>query len=104
MVEPLIPKQEVGVRYLPAPCCVLEQRHIYSPKSTGNTQEATARPDMTEKLFTGTLSNNESLPPSTIIQAYMHVLITCKYGYDFIKNSRENVMPLFSQFEVYDFI
>ena len=29
-----------GVRYLPLPCCVLEQRHIYSPKSTGNTKEA----------------------------------------------------------------
>ena len=32
------------------------------PKSTGNTQEAVApiRPDMTEKLFTGTLSKNET--------------------------------------------
>ena len=31
-----------GVRYLPPPCYVLEQRHIYSPKFTGNTQEAVA--------------------------------------------------------------
>ena len=31
-----------GVRYLPQPCCVLEQKHIYSPKSTGNTQEVVA--------------------------------------------------------------
>ena len=31
-----------GTRYLPPPCCVIEQRHIYSPKSTGNTQEAVA--------------------------------------------------------------
>ena len=30
-------------RYLRPSCCVLEQRHIYSPKSTGNTQEAMAR-------------------------------------------------------------
>ena len=31
-----------GVRYLPPTCCVLEQRYIYSPKSTGNAQEAVA--------------------------------------------------------------
>ena len=31
--------QKPGVRYLPPPCCVVEQRHIYSPESTGNTQE-----------------------------------------------------------------
>ena len=31
-----------GVRYLPPPGCVLEQRHIYSAKSTGNTKEAVA--------------------------------------------------------------
>ena len=30
-----------GVRYLTPPC-VLEQRHIYSPKGTSNTQEAVA--------------------------------------------------------------
>ena len=30
------------------------------PKSTGNTQEEVARPDMTEKLFTGTLNKNET--------------------------------------------
>ena len=30
------------------------------PKSTGNTQEALVRPNMTEKLFTGTLSKNET--------------------------------------------
>ena len=36
-----------GVRDLPPPCCVFEQIHIYSPKSTGNTQEtmATSRHD-----------------------------------------------------------
>ena len=32
MVESVTPEREVGVRYLPPPCCVLEQRHIYSPK------------------------------------------------------------------------
>ena len=42
MVESLTPEGEVGVRYLPPPCCVLEQRQIYSPKSTGNTREAVA--------------------------------------------------------------
>ena len=39
VVESLTPEREAGVRYLPPPCCVLEQRHIYSPKSTCNTQE-----------------------------------------------------------------
>ena len=41
MVESLTPEGS-GVRYLTPPCCVLEQRHIYSSKSTGNTQEAVA--------------------------------------------------------------
>ena len=31
-----------GFPTIPSPCCVLEQRHIYSPKSTGNTQKAMA--------------------------------------------------------------
>ena len=30
MVEPQTPEREVGVRYLPPPCCLLERRHIYS--------------------------------------------------------------------------
>ena len=44
MVKSLTPEREVVVRYLPPPCYVLEQRHIYSPKSTctGNTKEAVA--------------------------------------------------------------
>ena len=32
VVEPLTPEQEVGVRYLPPPCCVLEQRHVLPEK------------------------------------------------------------------------
>ena len=39
VVDPLNPEREVGVRYLPPPCCVLEQRHIYSTKNTSNTKE-----------------------------------------------------------------
>ena len=35
-------KHICGGQYLPPPCCVLEQRHIYSPKSNGNTQKAVA--------------------------------------------------------------
>ena len=42
VVEPRTPEREVGVQYLPLPCCVLEQRHIYSKKSTCNTQEELA--------------------------------------------------------------
>ena len=58
MVEPRTPEREVGVRYLPPPCCVLEQRYIYSPKSTGNTQEAVTLPRHDCK--TGTLSLNKT--------------------------------------------
>ena len=36
-----------------------------------------------------------------LIQALMHVLITCKYEKDPIKNSGENVMTLFTPFKVY---
>ena len=42
MLESLTPEREVWG--LPPPCCVLEQRHIYSPKSTGNSQNAVAPP------------------------------------------------------------
>ena len=42
VVETLTPEREVGVRFLPPSCRVLEQRHIYSPKSTGNTRKAVA--------------------------------------------------------------
>ena len=58
MVESLTSGREVGVRYLPPPCCVLEQRHIYSPKSTGNTKEAVAPSRHDLKLLTWTLSIN----------------------------------------------
>ena len=49
MVELGIRSERLGVRYLPPLCCVLGQRQIYSPKSTGN-----------EKLFTGTLNLNKT--------------------------------------------
>ena len=29
-----------GVQYLPPPFCILKQRHIYSPESIGNAQNA----------------------------------------------------------------
>ena len=45
-VESLTPKRDVRVRYLPPPCCVLKQRHIYSPKSTGNIKERWHRSDV----------------------------------------------------------
>ena len=34
-----------------------------------------------------------------LIQALMHVLITCKYGKDAIKNSGENVMTSFTHYK-----
>ena len=42
VVETRTPGREVGGSIPTSPCCVLEQRHIYSPKSTGNTQEVVA--------------------------------------------------------------
>ena len=35
-------------------------------------------------------------PKSKLIQAFMYVLVTCKYENDLIKTSQENVMTLFS--------
>ena len=52
VVERRTPEQEVRVRNLPPPCCVLEQ-DTFSPKSIGNTQEAVA-----EILLTGTVNLN----------------------------------------------
>ena len=40
-------------------------------------------------------------PNFELIQALIHVLITCKYEKDPIKNSRENVMTSFSPLYVY---
>ena len=64
--------KRLGVRApLGSPCCVLEQ-DIFTPspqKSTGNTQEAVAPSNMTEKLFTGTFL---SIKPN-------QTKITCKY-------------------------
>ena len=38
-------------------------------------------------------------PKFKLIQAFMHVLITCKYEKDPIKNSRENVMTCFPHYK-----
>ena len=38
-------------------------------------------------------------PNFELIQALMHVLITCKYEKDPIKSSRENVMTSFSHYK-----
>ena len=83
VVEPRTPEREVGVRYLPPLCCVLEQ-DTFTPRIVLMIpRKRWLRPDMTEKLFTGTLSINKSLASSMIIQTLMHILITCKYEYGF---------------------
>ena len=41
-------------------CCFLEQRNIYSPKVLVIPRNRWLRLNMTEKLFTGTLNNNET--------------------------------------------
>ena len=41
-------------------------------------------------------TSGQLLPNFKLIQAFMHVLIVCKYEKDQMKNSRENVMTSFS--------
>ena len=60
VAEPRTPEREVGVRYLPPPCCYIEQRHTYSPKGLAIHRKRWLRPDMTEKMFTGTFSLNNT--------------------------------------------
>ena len=85
MVEALIPEREVG-GLIPTSRVVSLSKDTFIPRKVlVIPRKRWLRLDMTEKLFTGTLSHNKSLPPSMIIQAFMHVLITCKYGYDVIK-------------------
>ena len=67
MVESRTPEREV--RYLTPPWCILAQKHIYTPKSTGNTREAVAPSRLDLKLFTVTLSLNK-----TKTQTYMYTV------------------------------
>ena len=61
MVERRTPERKVGVRSsLRSPCCVLEQDTFTSQKVLVIPRKRWLRPDMTEKLFTGTLSKNET--------------------------------------------
>ena len=57
MVERRTPKRDVGGSILTvrSPCCVLEQYTVLVIP-----RKRWLRPDMTEKLFTGTLSKNET--------------------------------------------
>ena len=60
MAEPRTPEREVGdLRPTFAVLCPCA-RYMYSPNSTGNTQEVVAPTDMTEKLLTGMLSLNKT--------------------------------------------
>ena len=57
VVEPRTPEREVGVRSsVRAPCCVLEQKHIYLkfPKVLVIPRNRWLHPDIYEKLFTVT--------------------------------------------------
>ena len=47
-VQSQTPKREVGVRYLPPPCCVLKQRRIYSRKVLVISRRRWHRADMKE--------------------------------------------------------
>ena len=85
VVEPWTPEREVGVPYLPPPCCVLEQDTCTPRIVLVIPRKRWLRSDRTEKLFTGTLSLNKSLASSMI----MRILITCKYEYGFIKKTAE---------------
>ena len=59
VVEPPTPECEIGIRYLPPPCCVLEQDTFTPRIGLVIPRKQWLRTDMTEKLFTGTLSLNK---------------------------------------------
>ena len=61
VVERRTPEREVGVRSsLRSPCCILEQDTFTSQKVLVIPRKRLLRPDMTEKLLTGTLSLNQN--------------------------------------------
>ena len=61
MVERPTPEREVGVRSsLRSLCCVLEQDTFTSQKVLVIPRKHWLRPDMTEKLFTGTLNKKQN--------------------------------------------
>ena len=71
MVVRRTPEREVGVRSsLRSQCCVLEQDAFTSQKVLVLPRKRWHHPDMTEKLFTGMLSKNE-----TKKNAYMVLLL-----------------------------
>ena len=75
MVECRTPEREVGVRSsLRPPCCVLEQDTLTSQKVLVIHRKRWIRPDMTENLFTGTLSKTETKTktPLTCITSSSH--------------------------------
>ena len=76
MVERRTPEREVGVRSsLRLPCCVLEQDTFTSQIVLVIPRKRWLRPEMTEKLFFGTLSKNETKHNFTkYIRNYLQVL------------------------------
>ena len=55
VVERRTPERELGVRSsLGSPCCILEQDTFTSQKGLVKPRKRWLRPDMTEKLLTGT--------------------------------------------------
>ena len=71
MVECRTPEREVGGS---PPCCVLEQDTLL-PESTGELpRKRWLRPDMTEKLLTGTLSLNTNKSFSLLIVNFLRIL------------------------------
>ena len=62
MLEPRTPEREVWGRDLPPLCCVLEQDTFTPRKVLVIPRKWWLRPDMTEKLLTGTLSLNKTKP------------------------------------------
>ena len=54
-------------------CFVLEQGHIYSPKVLVIPRKGWLHPNMTEKLFTGTLKFNQSTNQPTFPRIYKYL-------------------------------
>ena len=84
MVEHQTPEQEVRVRSsLRSPCCVLEQDTFTSQKVLFIPRKRWLRPDMTEKLFTGTLKQKRN--ETKIIKFFIVLLLERPY-LNFVKN------------------
>ena len=69
----------------------------YEKNPIKNNREKVAKPFFQIITLSVAMETSGRMSPNfELIQAFMHVLITCKYEKDQMKNSGENVMTTFS--------